>query len=534
MQGDTVPWHYQKHPITLYELGLRNVPEHIRADYNAILARTLEISPASDAILQLLWDTSPTEAAQLKGFLTAAVGCFHSEAGDKKISELYDEQMHNLYGEGPIPRNMDVVSALYRLLRSKVESSLELLARETAVLASRHAAVTHFVPDFTVHVRLRADAKPTEPLLQSYFLNWKPWLRPQPSLWLAFTQGNWATVCDFREVIDAILGRHLDTTVSELPIFTDPNCTMVASDDSPLSGNFYIPLILSELMRCPVIPKAEAPERKQKVFANKVNAHCGDVCALGSSTYDLEAAHIIPRTAHLYFEHIVQRFIPRLMCCGIDDPCNGICLWIAVHKPWDRGRVALSPSRAVAIFSEADFGLALNQFHRLSNASLTRKYHQLEFSIFMRLRYTMSLLEWFATPVLLEFLHRLGPNDLSDPDNQPPDGVEGATTSTAPTEVSIHPPSLSESSTKQMTAVPVGNSDSDDDDEEDEDSDDDDEDDDEADIRSRHWEGCPCDLQAADSPDDPCISPLLGIMQLWAGLRWQNGEQQEVDEEVGH
>ncbi|KAF7347497.1 hypothetical protein MVEN_01505900 [Mycena venus] len=560
-------WLYYGHPMKLSkDVPNLKVSEVVHIEYDQILAQPMEISPTTEAILQLLWDSCPTDSAQVKRLLCGAVGCFRSKAEDYKISELYDE----IIGE--------------------------LLARETAVLESRHAAaaLTNSVPDFTIYFQLSAGAMPSDPLLRPCFSEWQPWLQPQPTLGLAFTQGNWRTLGQFREVLDSILGRHLATTISELVIFQDPKCTKFALDDDLLGGSFYILLTLSKLRRCPVIPQAKAPERKQKKFSEGVNAQCGHICALGLSTYDLEAAHIIPRTAHVYFPYIVKQFVPRPISCGIDHPCNGICLWIAVQKPWDRGRAALSPSRRLAIFSEADSGMASNQFQQLSQAALTRKNHQPEFTIFMKLRFTMSLLDWFATPFLQDFLQRLGPDDPSslskrtlDGDQNMEDATEGpndedgaeedgkdsrkkkegeaahrrdgwtdgaeevesgcmqqqhispsnstesnsstecsttttiSATSTAPTEDSL--PST-KSKTEQMTAVPVGSPNSDSEDEAE------DEEDDEEDGAGKHWPGCPCDLQAADSPDDPCIYPLLGIMQLWAGLRRQDGEQQEVDE----
>lgn len=80
-------------------------------------------------------------------------------------------------------------------------------------------------------------------------------------------------------------------------------------------------------------------------------------------------------------------------------------------------------------------------------------------------------------------------------------------------------------------------SDSEDEEEEDEDEDED---------MGMHWPGCACDLRAADSMDSPCISPLLGVMQLWAGLTptaptsttWSgspntDGDGEEEDDDMG-
>jgi hypothetical protein len=35
-------------------------------------------------------------------------------------------------------------------------------------------------------------------------------------------------------------------------------------------------------------------------------------------------------------------------------------------------------------------------------------------------------------------------------------------------------------------------------------------------------------LQAADGPDDPCIGPLVGMMQVWAGLRAFGGARNAI------
>ncbi|KAJ6544057.1 hypothetical protein B0H19DRAFT_1380414 [Mycena capillaripes] len=167
----------------------------------------------------------------------------------------------------------------------------------------------------------------------------------------------------------------------------------------------------------------------------------------------------------------------------------------------------------------------------------------------------MSLVEWFATPCFKDFLSWLGPDHPSNPGNRSADGDQemketgsgGGTelhthispstsvesnsstehstisnTSTAPTEECVDPPSLSY---RHIIAVQITS----DDDGEDEDDNEEDEEGDEAGLESGHWAGCPCDLEAADNPDDPCIAPLLGVMQLWAARRWQTGQEVHVN-----
>ncbi|KAJ7605033.1 hypothetical protein DFH06DRAFT_1253325 [Mycena polygramma] len=379
-----------------------------------------------------------------------------------------------------------ILSVVHRILRGELANSTGLIPKEVQALASQHLAIKSAVPAFIIHVRLKArDGYVSHRDMKHLFDFFVPWLHPCSGIAFAFVRRNWATVGAFREVLDSISGRHLSPkTLAPLLIWRDLACTEIVDDDTPLAGNFYIELPIASLQHFNMVPAQEGPvEDQPPSFARKVRYRCGGSCAFSmapsqEAEADIEVAHIIPRTSYHIFPRLISKILPMSLVSSVDEPCNGLALWIAIHSAWDHGRATIASPRNILILSKGQLPLSFCQFTEIRRRALAPERYSTELKTLLQLRFSMTLIDWFATPALINFLNVLG----REPGWQQSETVE-----------------LTDQDGNESQ---VGN-----------------EDEAEGEAESEepylHHAGCPC----AKEEDGPCVLPLLGAVQLWDGLR---------------
>ncbi|KAJ7512024.1 hypothetical protein B0H11DRAFT_471605 [Mycena galericulata] len=356
------PWYFYGRPLQLSSLELPGLDETHAPRYNEILQLPSIISRSSDNVLQILWEFPEDDLndALVKKFILASVGVGGSQEAQAQAEQIYDEVRTHLFGPCGVIRGTTVLSCFQRILRHQIVRDTEI--HDFRALGIQNASLPLDQPDFIFHAKLvpRDGYEPIESLSRYY--SWFTWIYPRQGIGFAFAEGNWCTLGAFREVVDALLGRHVAAGPPAAPIsiFTDPGCTVVALDESPLSGDFYFQLTTTVLGDTPlfsdepVLPKedfcfsqySDLPRRE--TFANRVDYRCAHKCALSKAAElgepDTEAAYIIPRCAHKAFPRLLQKILPSTNVQSIDHPANGINLWLAVHRAWDGHRAALSPS----------------------------------------------------------------------------------------------------------------------------------------------------------------------------------------------
>ncbi|KAJ6577395.1 hypothetical protein B0H19DRAFT_557868 [Mycena capillaripes] len=271
--------------------------ETVRQKYDPYLQFSFTPSPSANGILRFLWENMPPDPSAVKSLMVASVGVPNTAQDREKIRELYDEIARNLC-PGGIPALTDSISVFHRILRHEAELRTHLFQEEAVAYDTRRLAHIVPTPRFIFFVRLRhRHGFQAFGTTKKYFEHWMPWFAPQIDLGFAFTKGNWGTLSLFRDVLDALLGRHL-VPHSPLAIFRDPDCTEEAKDTEPLAGSFYVEITVSNLEEIEVFKMSTpAPERDSQ-FAKGVHLQCGHVCAFSPAPYpetDLEAAHILPR-----------------------------------------------------------------------------------------------------------------------------------------------------------------------------------------------------------------------------------------------
>ncbi|KAJ7757598.1 hypothetical protein B0H16DRAFT_668019 [Mycena metata] len=262
------------------------------------------------------------------------------------------------------------ISVVHRILSHRVQA-------ETVLLLGPFTSTTEYaelppVRKFTFYISLRP--RPGYQAVNSKYSGWIPWLRPQRDhdLRFAFAHGNWATVRLFREVLDAVLGKHLNQTPDTVAIFRDPSCSTVVNEDDNLEGDFFIALNTVEAQELPRLNFHSPAGKRDPKFASAVKKRHGHCCTFSTAIQrfpedDLEAAHIFPRLVdssnlsfflltthhspgHIIFLLLLKRFCPDTSVRSIDHFCNGLALWVALHRPWDDHRAAISVLRRVRAF----------------------------------------------------------------------------------------------------------------------------------------------------------------------------------------
>ncbi|KAJ7057981.1 hypothetical protein C8F01DRAFT_303201 [Mycena amicta] len=511
-----------------------------RARYMAGLQQPCTPNKAAQACLKALFESQTQDPIVARAVLVASVGYFDDEE-EQQVHSFYENMMLDLFGRAKIPATSLMISVVYRLLRHYAEKNTTIARRYEELLA--HQPVAPPLPEFRFFFKLQA--RPGFQLLLGE--DFVAWLAPQPDIAFAFANGNWATLGLFREVLDAILGRHLarPETLDVLKVYRDPNCSQMALDDEALTGDFFIVLNTGKLAAIPRFTRFEtkAPHRTS-TFRAKVMYQAQARCEFSTSTTrtaedDLEVAHIWPRTGHLTFLSILQRYLPYTRVTCIDDPCNGMSLWRGLHGPWDGGRAAIFVLQQRLIFSRARHPLSLLQSVPPATGSLDDPSKP-EKLVLLKLRLTQILLIWFATPDFEQLLASLGspvhptmvhvdreraddemgssegdphPGQSISPSNSNSSnssaGVSGASASTAPASPPLSPTAEDPKKTEIMTGV-TGEV------VEDENSADPD---DEAELPTKaiHHAGCSCDIDADEN--GPCVLLVVGATQLWTAFR---------------
>ncbi|KAJ7654402.1 hypothetical protein DFH06DRAFT_1202288 [Mycena polygramma] len=451
---DPISWEFITEPLDIQRLGLSGIPEQHRKEYGAVLAQPFHPDTLAGAVLAYIWNQVPTDAADTRQLFLASVGVEHL---NPTVIQIYDEIKTSLFGPENIPATALAVSVLHRLLLHRIRFETDLL-----IGRSDTDLFLPPPPNFTFYASLRP-RDGFQPIAPQYF-KWLPWLRPQGDrdLRYVFANRNWATLGLFREVVDAIIGRHLADAGSAhiLAVFRDSDCRVLADEDDDLNGDFFFILQTTDLADIPRPNLLSPAGKRDPKFAPAVKKRSGYRCAFTRSSGpvpedDLEAAHVFPRFVLLLAKN--NSPISTLQQAGIstdsvDHPENGA------------EKVAL-----------------------------------------LKLRFTQTMIEWFATRELREFRcrprPRPPPHGAEDHDMEEEHGADGE--------------DLAEDEWE-------GNGVGDDDDEEDEDDevkDDDDDDEveeDDDDPNAVHLEGCFCDIDADER--DPCVLLLYGATQLWTSL----------------
>ncbi|KAJ7695063.1 hypothetical protein B0H17DRAFT_1131580 [Mycena rosella] len=252
----------------------------LKDKYNEILRQPSHIASASNEVLRLLWDTGLDDLEFVERLFLAALGIDTEDVVAHGSAKKAFRKVKNEFLQGAgIPRNPLVVSAFYRAVSDEIGTGPG-------------------TPDFVFWVRLvgRPGFQPKYQTVMHLF-DWNPWIRPTDTLDLLFSRGHWGTLGAFREVLDAILGRHLLVDLPPMQIFRDKLCTREAKDEEPMSGEFFINLPTTNLNHFNPISRTTAPKRSS-TFAAAVNGRCHGVCAASESSEpeeDIEAAHILPR-----------------------------------------------------------------------------------------------------------------------------------------------------------------------------------------------------------------------------------------------
>ncbi|KAJ7156946.1 hypothetical protein C8R43DRAFT_997746 [Mycena crocata] len=320
-----------------------------------------------------------------------------------------------------------------------------------AVTSERSLMAVQKTPSFSFHIQLQLadDHELRHPSLRAHSAffspDWKVWFRPQKNLDFAFDCQNWATLGAFREVLDALLGQHMNmTNMNPIPIYNSPRCDALCTPETPLIGDFYIRLTCGDLTnlateKITVTSTGPSPKTPSS-FARNVNARCQGKCVFTNVVVgledDIEAAYIIPRPARHIFKKLVQTFLPHTNVSTIDDPCNGIALWVAIHRRWDDAGAMITAQNKL-IMCRIKYPLDLLQFRTVSPPSLVPREKEDELRTLLKLRFTHTALIWFctaevkkllavlggATPDVSDFLEQLPDDPMSEDD--PEEGTEG-------------------------------------------------------------------------------------------------------------
>ncbi|KAJ7642688.1 hypothetical protein DFH06DRAFT_1214115 [Mycena polygramma] len=519
---DPISWEFITEPLDIQRLGLSGIPEQHRKEYGAVLAQPFHPDTLAGAVLAYIWNQVPTDAADTRQLFLASVGVEHL---NPTVIQIYDEIKTSLFGPENIPATALAVSVLHRLLLHRIRFETDLL-----IGRSDTDLFLPPPPNFTFYASLRP-RDGFQPIAPQYF-KWLPWLRPQGDrdLRYVFANRNWATLGLFREVVDAIIGRHLADAGSAhiLAVFRDSDCRVLADEDDDLNGDFFFILQTTDLADIPRPNLLSPAGKRDPKFAPAVKKRSGYRCAFTRSSGpvpedDLEAAHVFPRPGHAVFAQLLRRYCPGTRITSIDHFCNGLALWVAIHRPWDDHRAAISELRRVLLLAKNNSPISTLQQAGISTDSVDHPENGAEKVALLKLRFTQTMIEWFATRELRELLSLLGrqtnlprldrlEQPLPPPPPAPPHGAEDHDMEE---EHGADGEDLAEDEWE-------GNGVGDDDDEEDEDDevkDDDDDDEveeDDDDPKAVHLEGCFCDIDADER--DPCVLLLYGATQLWTSL----------------
>ncbi|KAJ7743112.1 hypothetical protein B0H16DRAFT_1561899 [Mycena metata] len=407
--GDVAAWRFVGEPVDLnlhFFPTLETNTEH-KTLYQAILNQKFVPDRPANAILCLLWTHSPKDSIQLRRLFLACAGI---DIPDQQTEQIYSEVQEKLFGTSKMPATSISISLFYRIL-------VHRLRTETALLLPISTLTDDFLlppsPDFVIFVRLSARQN-HEPLLHQYF-DWLPWIQPDEGrdLRYAFSHGNWSTIGLFREVLNAMFGYHLVDNATNIPIYRDKACLNLVGDEETLQGAFYVTLQTDTLDQIPRFWDDSGPPKRDPKFGPAVMTRCNTRCAFSSSETldpedDLEAAHIFPRTGWRVFAYILKQFCPRTTVADIDHICNGLAIWLAIQRPWDRHRAAISFSRLLLILAKKSYPLSVLHLAKITSTTFVPKVYTKEFMTLIKLRFSQTMLEWFATTELQTLLARMG------------------------------------------------------------------------------------------------------------------------------
>ncbi|KAJ7273249.1 hypothetical protein C8J57DRAFT_1317274 [Mycena rebaudengoi] len=384
------------------DCNMHTVDQYDAAD---IMSRPCGISPATETLLRLLWDIPDLQESHVKAYL---VNSLAEETLKADAERLYTKIRTAIFGTGPLPVTTVVISILFRLLCYELDCWTKSLQLETKSLTIRANNIdsSRFIPAFTFYLKLEKGPGNYGPY-DHFVGRYMKWLQPcDRKISFLFFAGHWSTLAKFREVIDAVLGRHVITDLPPLVIYRDAERNIVANDRDRLSGDYYISLRCDQLTgRASHICRTQsgAPER-QSQFPQAVRERCRRLCvATQLPSESCDAAHILPRSAYQVFSDLAARFCPNSNLQDVDDPRNGILIWVALHRLWDKHRLGfLGRIRWALYFAETMFPLSQFQGTSLDQPAINTAYG--ETGTLMGLRQTITLIEWFGCSDFNDFL----------------------------------------------------------------------------------------------------------------------------------
>ncbi|KAJ6612688.1 hypothetical protein B0H10DRAFT_285253 [Mycena sp. CBHHK59/15] len=226
---------------------LRNTPlfkhgdpdECTKYDRLGFLHREAMMSPTSVAVLTVLWRKLPWSPSDAEELLTASVGATASE----DTSALYQKVQKSLFGDNPIPRSELAIMTIHRVLKYEFLMA-GLITPETLSLATQLSLMP---PEFEIYLKLESISGRTINPAFTEFFSFFLWLKPTIAVGFAFVGEHWRTVGAFREVLDALLGRHLAPSSPPPCLYRDPECRNEVADHDRLDGKFYLILPCHDL-----------------------------------------------------------------------------------------------------------------------------------------------------------------------------------------------------------------------------------------------------------------------------------------------